>query len=649
MSARHFTIATAGHVDHGKSGLVKALTGIDPDRLPEEKARGITIDLGFAHLKLGGEGDFGESIDIGIVDVPGHEDFVKNMVAGVGSIDLALFVVAADDGWMPQTEEHLQILTYLGVTQAVIALTKIDLVPGKEPEVAAALREQFRDTVFAKAPLVETSVSSGRGLDELKQALVRELARTSPQRDLGKPRLPVDRVFTLRGIGTVVTGTLIGGTLRRSQTVVIHPSGQTDRIRSLQNFNEDAESSEPGARTALNLPGVEISHESAPGSQSIHRGDVVTLPALGGVSRILDVLLERSARLVGSRGGVAPPLKNGARVRIHHGSGNYPAHLHLFDARGLAAGNQGIAQLRLERPVFAFVGDRFILRDWAEQRTLGGGVVLDPDGNGDQFRNEAQRAYLDNVARAPSDLVNLIFSQLARDGAVPLGTLLLKSRFSATEISEAVQDLATEGAVVASAQWVADKLWWLNLRRQAADAIDAEHGAQPDSPGLRLSELRGVLRATLAAADVFENLVTDLCQDGFLKAETVIKRATHRPSLPPDLQDVGIRLQRLLAEKPFDPRPRRELVSDPLAQKVFRFLLESGEVVELSDEVIVSAEGFSRMRDAVVNFIAVHGASTVSELRQHLGTTRRIIIPLLERLDRDGVTIRRGEKRLVPQ
>ncbi len=224
MSAiRHFILATAGHVDHGKSALIKALTGTDPDRLPEEQLRGITIDLGFAHLELPDPANPSSSLVLGIVDVPGHEDFVKNMVAGVGSIDLALLVVAADDGWMPQTEEHLQILTYLGVSRAVVALTKIDLTQD-EPGATAAIREKLRGTPFADAPIVPTSVVSGRGLDELKASLARVLADAPPQADIGKPRLPVDRVFKLQGIGTVVTGTLNGGTLRRGQTVVIQPA-----------------------------------------------------------------------------------------------------------------------------------------------------------------------------------------------------------------------------------------------------------------------------------------------------------------------------------------------------------------------------------------------------------------------------------------
>src|ERR1700731_4579508 len=299
---QHFIVATAGHVDHGKSALVKALTGIDPDRLPEEKARGITIDLGFAHLEMPASAPGASSFQLGIVDVPGHEDFVKNMVAGVGSIDLALFVVAADDGWMPQTEEHLQILAYLGINRAVIALTKIDLIRD-EHRVIAAIHDKLRDTPFTDAPIVPTSVVTERGLDHLKAALAQVLACMPSPRDIGKPRLPVDRVFTLRGIGTVVTGTLTGGTLRRRQSVAIQPSGKVARIRNIQSHNHDVEFGVPGTRTALNLTDIAVSDD-------VRRGDVVTLAEFGGASDVFDIALEVSQR-------ANRPLRDGAQVHVH--------------------------------------------------------------------------------------------------------------------------------------------------------------------------------------------------------------------------------------------------------------------------------------------------------------------------------------------
>ena len=277
MTTRHFIIATAGHVDHGKSALVKALTGTDPDRLPEEKKRQITIDLGFAALNATAPN--GDRIHAGIVDVPGHEDFVRNMIAGVGSIDLALFVVAADDGWMPQSEEHLQILNYLGVQRAVIALTKSDL--GRIDVVTNQIREQLTGTPFADSPIVPTSVRTGTGIEKLVNTLATQLARTEPQRDIRKPRLFIDRVFTLRGIGTVVTGTLTGGSLRRGQQIVVYPTNLETRIRSIQSHGHELEVAQPGMRTAINLPDLRV--------DQIKRGDVVTLPDHGTPSSTLIV------------------------------------------------------------------------------------------------------------------------------------------------------------------------------------------------------------------------------------------------------------------------------------------------------------------------------------------------------------------------
>ena len=280
-----------------------------PTACPKEGA-GITIDLGFAHLDLPSPAS-PSSIHVGIVDVPGHEDFVKNMVAGVGSIDLALLVVAADDGWMPQTEEHLQILLYLGVRRAVVALTKSDLVED-EAGATSEIRRRLRDTPLADAPIVPTSVLTGRGLETLKSTITRELSVAPPARDIGRPRLAVDRVFTLPGTGTVVTGTLLGGTLQRGQSVVIQPSGHAARIRRIQSHGRDVEAIGPGTRTALNLADVN------PG-EGVHRGDVVTLPETGDSSECIDVMLEISPR-------AARPVKDGVRVRVHYGSGRPAQH-----------------------------------------------------------------------------------------------------------------------------------------------------------------------------------------------------------------------------------------------------------------------------------------------------------------------------------
>ncbi len=641
MAAQHFIVATAGHVDHGKSALVKALTGTDPDRLPEEKARGITIDLGFAHLELETKNSNQEtaSLHLGLVDVPGHEDFVKNMVAGVGSIDLALFVVAADDGWMPQTEEHLQILVYLGVTRAVVALTKIDLAQDEAASIGQ-LRDQLAGTHFADAPVVPTSVVTGRGIEDLKATLARVLAGTPPPRDFGKPRLPVDRVFTLRGIGTVVTGTLIGGSLARGQAVVIQPTGRTTRIRTVQSHNRDAQSSRPGTRTALNLPDIE--------SEGVRRGEVVTLAELDGPTTTLDVLLEKSPRLAGSKAPPARPLKDRTRVRIHHGSGNFPATIHLpAGGEPLSPGQSTLARLRFEVPVFAFAGDHFIVRDWSEQATLAGGIVLDADAGAKRFASQLRGDFLRSRADAPDEAIPFVTSLLARDGAARRSGLLVKSRFSAAEIAAAVDRAVMEKHAVIAGDWVADAAWWQALRQRATETIQAHHRAHPEQAGLPLNELRSAVEKKLPAPEVFDALLTDLCRAGFAQAGVAIRAAAHRPALPPHLQGAGTKLRAALAAKPFEPPPRKELAPDALAQQALRFLLQTKEAVELDAESVLLAENYLRATEAIKKHLRERGPATASELRQLLNTNRRVIIPLLERLDKDGVTRRDGDRRVL--
>src|SRR5262249_26637793 len=353
VTEKNFILATAGHVDHGKSALVKALTGTDPDRLPEEKKRQITIDLGFAELSLVGPQQ--QRIHVGIVDVPGHEDFVRNMIAGVGSIDLGLLVVAADDGWMQQTEEHLQILTYLGVRRAVVALTKSDL--GGVEILTPQIRDRLGDTGFANAQIIATSVRDDEGIETLKNAIAGELATMPPPRNYGKPRLFIDRVFTLRGIGTVVTGTLTGGQLRRGQKIIVEPGNLEGRIRSIQNHGRELEVAHPGMRTAVNLPDFSV--------DQISRGNVVTIAEFAPATSTLVALLETSPRFSRENPGVRP-LKSGSSVFLHHGTLRVAAKIRLLENRLLQPGEKEIAELRLAAPIFAFAGDRFVIRDPSE-------------------------------------------------------------------------------------------------------------------------------------------------------------------------------------------------------------------------------------------------------------------------------------------
>jgi selenocysteine-specific elongation factor len=630
MTTKHFILATAGHVDHGKSALVKALTGTDPDRLPEEKERQITIDLGFAELNLAGPDE--QRLHIGIVDVPGHEDFVRNMIAGVGSINLALLVVAADDGWMPQTEEHLQILTYLGVERAVIALTKSDL--GGIETVTRQIRDRLWDSPFVNAQIIATSVRNGEGIEPLKSALASEFATMQPARDYGKPRLFIDRVFTLRGIGTVVTGTLTGGQLRRDQKIVVQPGNLQTPIRSIQSHRRELEVAEPGMRTSINLPDVSI--------KQVSRGNVVTIADFASVNPTLIALLEKSPRLARENPGVRP-LKSGSSVYLHHGTSRIAARIRLLENRLLEPGKKEVAQLSLASPIFAFAGDRFVIRDPSAQHTLAGGIVL--DANGVEFRDEAKRKLLMERAMAPDNVHVWVRSEVGLRGFLPIQGLLGKSHFSSSEIADALLDLQRHREIVIHEKIAANPRCWQALRDHASRLIDNALSRNPERVGYNLSDLRTALRDK--STDVFEALIADMCSGDFARRESTIARHSHRPALPAKLQPVATKIQEALCKKPFDPPPRRELERDLEAQRVLRFLIDSRKVIEISSDMVLLRENFERMKNEVADFISKNGPATVSELRQALESSRRIMVPFLERLDREGVTRRVGDKRTL--
>jgi len=703
----NFILATAGHVDHGKSTLVKALTGTNPDRLPEEKARGITIDLGFAHLELSAPpsslnncrsnagaartSEQPSTFSVGIVDVPGHEDFVRNMIAGIGSINLALLVVAADDGWMPQTEEHLQILSYLGVRRIVVALTKSDL--GKIDNVASQIREKLRETTFANAQIIATSARTGFGLEDLKEVLASEFATVSTPRDIGKPRLFVDRAFTLHGIGTVVTGTLAGGQFQRGQNVVIQPQNLSARVRTIQSHNRDLEIAQPGTRTAINLPDVPV------GSDGIKRGDVITIANVGAAADIVNVVLERSARL-NRKTPAARPLKNGSVVHIHLGTTRVPAKITLLDQDVVQPGQRAVAQLCLDSPILAFVGDRFVVRDSSAQNTIAGGVVLDVDGDRQNVRNAGQTELLRTRAAAIEEVAEPAFggqllqrkaggsrlgavgrswviqpvdatscpsdtkwidvciqSQLTRDGFAQTNTLLVKSHFSADEIANALSRSQNAGGIVLRGKIAANPAYWRDLVARASALIDRAHEKHPEQRGLDFTELR--VELNVESDELFAAVVSEMTANGFARTETNIGRNSHRPSLPAEILPAAEKIRAALAGKPFDPPSRKDFLlataspsgggQDRHLHQALRFLIEQGEIVEIGDEIVLLRDAVDQMQNLVSEFISTNGSATASQLRQRLGTSRRIIIPFLEYLDRTGVTRRVGDERVLAQ
>ena len=625
MTQQHAILATAGHIDHGKSSLVKALSGTDPDRLPEEKERGMTIDLGFAHLELPGR-------NLGIVDVPGHQDFVKNMVAGVGAVDLALLVVAADDGWMPQTEEHLQILGYLGVTRGVVALTKADLVQETTVRVQE-ISDQLRNSPFAGADIIPLSTQTGAGLDDLKTALNTVVDQIPPHENHNQPRLAADRIFTVQGIGTVVTGTLTGGTLQKGQTVFTHPPGRETRVRGLQSHNREQEMAQPGTRTAINL--ADLSRFA------VRRGATITLPELAQTTETLDVCLERSPRLHSD----ASPLRNNTRVRVHHGTGHAPARLVLADGGVIERGQNRLAQLRLEQPVCVWLGDRVVIRNWQETATLAGGLVLDVGGDRKRMRAPARMQLLEARIEAPNHPQTWVETQLTRDGIAERDTLLRPSSFSAAEIDKAVMQLLDSSKALQAGDWIADKSRWQSTITAMAQRVEDEHARRPELPGLSLEQLHPVMAQAFPGHDVFSELIADLCRNGFIRRQNHIARNSHKPALPAHLKDVGQKLRRTM-QMP-DPPARKYITENSIGRQALQFLIDAGEVVDVSPDLVLGTAQFNRCRLLVKQHLRKHGQATASELRTAMDTTRRIVIPLLEKMDRDGVTVRRGNVRVL--
>ena len=470
-----YVIGTAGHVDHGKSTLVKALTGIDPDRLREEKEREMTIDLGFAWVALP------DGTQLGIVDVPGHRDFIENMLAGVGGIDAALFVVAADEGVMPQTREHLAILDLLGVPGGVIALTKVDMVD--DPEwlelVEIELREAVQGTVLADAAIVPVSARMGQGIDILRAALGDFLAHLPPRVDQGHPRLPVDRVFTISGFGTVVTGTLVGGSLHVGDAIELQPDALAGRIRGLQAYKTKLDQAQPGSRVAVNLTGID--------KDQVRRGQVLTSPGWLRATTLVDVRFRHLPD-------ASRPLKHNAEVKFFSGAAEAQAHVRLLDADILAPGAEGWVQVRLGEPLALARGDRFILRYPSPGETIGGGVIVDAaPGRRWRRRRPEVIARLETLARGTP--AELIAQTLERIGApARLDALLKRGGLPAEETRAALAQAEAEGLIYAleGGWWLAAPTYGL-LLRQLQNELTAFHQAEPLRRGMPREQLRSRL------------------------------------------------------------------------------------------------------------------------------------------------------------
>ena len=613
---RHVVVGTAGHIDHGKTSLVKALTGTDTDRLPEEKARGITIDLGFAFLEEAGE------LVIEIVDVPGHERFVRNMLAGAGGIDLALLVVAADEGVMPQTREHLAILDLLGVRRGVVALTKCDLADDDWLDIVEAdITDTLAGTTLAGSPIVRCSSVTRAGLEALLAALDAAVEGLPPRRDAGRPRLPIDRVFTIGGFGTVVTGTLIDGALAPGDEVEVMPAGRRGRIRGIQSHRDSVERALPGMRTAVNITGI--------AKDDLRRGDILAKPGTVRATSVIDARLRAVA-------GCPQPVRHNMAVTFHCYADEVNARVRLLDCDELRPGDEGWAQIRLERPSVALRGDRFVLR--TPNDTIAGGIVADAAPKRHRRQDPATLAALASML---SDRpVDLVYDAVARAPFVRLASLAAELAMPPDDITAAITELVDAGAIVQLGPSSDERLVTAahrdELARRTHEALAAYHREHPLRTGMPAEELRTRLGIDRAALSLLLDALRDVAV-----AASAVALASFVPAPTPQQQariDAWLALLKTLASNGAAP----DLEPDLLA-----YLVERGRIVDAGDGVYFDAAAFDRMVELVRGRVAERGAITLAEARDLFGTSRRYAQAALEQMDRLRITRRTGDTRVL--
>jgi selenocysteine-specific elongation factor len=657
-----FVLGTAGHVDHGKSTLVHALTGIDPDRLQEEKSRGMTIDLGFAWIDLPVRGsadtpEYGvrnlsnsalriphSSLEtVGIIDVPGHIDFIKNMLAGVGGIDAVLLVIAADEGVMPQTREHLAIIDLLAIPTGVIALTKIDLID--EPDWLELVRldvaDLVRGTHLAAAPIVPVSAATGAGLDELRGALATTLGALPVRRNRARPRLPVDRVFSLSGFGTVVTGTLLDGQLAVGDAVEVLPAGIAGRVRGLQTHKQTVERGEPGARLAINLSGVSV--------DQVRRGDVVAKPGTLQSTRLIDVQF----RLLAD----APrPLTHNQRVDFFCGASETPAVVRLLGQEQVERGAEGWLQLRLERPVVVVSGDRYILRQPSPSATLGGGVVVhaQPRRRWRRFDPAVLARLKTLAAGVPEDV---LLQTLDRRPLVTARELLALSELDLEGGAEALASLQQSEAILtleAGGEAVLLTLEkWLRIAGHLRELLAQFHRQSPLRRGMSRSEARSRLQALLNQRELpvrqFNALVERAQAEGVVTADDLfVWLAGFEVQLTRHQQTLFDHLMQAFAASPFAPPNQQEtlqlLGGDT---ELLESIIEQGALVRIGGDVLFRPEDLRAMMEEVEAYLREQRSITLAQARDLLQTSRKYTQALLEEMDARRITRRAGDERLL--
>ena len=630
---KQMILGTAGHIDHGKTSLIRTMTGVNTDRLKEEQKRGITIELGFAAL------DLPSGRHLGIVDVPGHEKFVKNMVAGATGIDLVAMVIAADEGVMPQTVEHMEICSLLGVEHGMVVLTKTDLVDEEWLELVTEDVESFVTGTFLEGrPIVPVSAATGEGIDAVVRALD-ELSAEVPERTaINIFRLPVDRVFTMKGFGTVITGTLVSGQVRTGDTIMIYPSKITSKVRGVQVHNESVETAGSGMRTAINFQGLEKS--------AIFRGDVVSFPGALVPSYMVDVSL---TYLAGNR----RPIKNRTRVRFHTGTCEILGILALLDRDELAPGESTVAQMRLDTPVSLVRDDRFVIRSYSPIRTVGGGYVLNPiPRKHKRFRDDVVAGLTGLMEADVEDRIAYHAAQSGYRGA-SFAELKIMVNLSDKPLQTALSSLLTKRRLIQTDKenriFIHGEVFD-RLRDEMRDFLDTYHKAHPLKAGMSKEELKSKF-PTILGTKLFNHALTQMIKDGeVVQDEKTIRLAAHEVSLQVDQADLKAKIEAAYRENGLTPPYFRDLaqqlgVSEKQGKEVLNLLVEERVVVKAKEDLFFDAAAIADLKGRVVDFLGDHAEMTAPDFKQMTGLSRKYLIPLLEYFDGANVTIRVGDAR----
>jgi selenocysteine-specific elongation factor len=630
---KQIILGTAGHIDHGKTSLIKALTGIDTDRLKEEKLRGITIELGFAWL------DLPNGQRLGIVDVPGHEKFVKNMVAGASGIDLVALIIAADEGVMPQTKEHLDICKLLNVKHGLVVLTKADMVEEDWLEMVSDDVQEFLEGTFLEdAPLLPVSSLTGQGIPELIQAL-ETLCEAVPERpSSGLFRLPVDRVFTMKGFGTVVTGSLASGGVRVGETVMVYPSGIQSKVRGIQVHGHSVDQATTSMRTAINFQGIE--------RDAITRGDVV-----GGIDSL------KSSYMVDTFLAYLPsnekPLKNRTKIRFHTGTSEILGYAILLNREELPPGEMAVVQFRLDAPVAVVKDDRFVIRSYSPIRTIGGGQVLDPiPGKHKRFRDSLVRGLTNLAEASPEDVITYHVKESGISGT-RLAELRLRTNLSEKKLREHLQNLLSQKTIIQvdreNPRLVHGSIFD-SLSQKTVEILEDYHKSHPLKAGMSRQGLLSKLSPSLDSR-LFNLVIQDLTKrNKVIQDKEVIRLSEHKVALEADQIDVRHKIEKAYLESRLEPPYFRDLMesmgqNSARTKDLLTLMLEEGTLIKVKEDLFFHKSVIDDLKKGLVSYLKTNGEITTPQFKEMTGVSRKYTIPLIEFFDTSKVTIRIGDIR----